>query len=145
MFCLAKPIVANATIPPNPDSSSSSQQQINTPNPNRKPPSLGATKPFPRNRLPRRPPQPSVIQIERVVGAGSFRDGEPQPRDSDIRKSVFDLFLGQAFEGPVEKKLRQTGEWLVGTAETRFRSSGVTNIHNLQRIAMDENLDSKKS
>lgn len=43
---------------------------------------------------------------------------------SDMRKSVFDLFLGRAFEGPVEKKLRTTGEWLVANAETRFRSSG---------------------
>lgn len=44
--------------------------------------------------------------------------------DLDVRKSVFDLFLGKAFEGPVEKKMRETGEWLINNTEKDFRSSG---------------------
>lgn len=34
-----------------------------------------------------------------------------------------DLFLGQAFEGVMQKKLRETGEWLGENGETRFRST----------------------
>lgn len=45
-------------------------------------------------------------------------------RDSDVRKTIFDLFLGQAFEGPVEKKLRETGEWVAANSEARLRSAG---------------------
>lgn len=89
MFCslcnlsITKPIVVtNATLPQNPDSSSSSSssspQQTNLPR--SKKPSLGptnSTTSSPPNKLPRRPPQPSIMQIERALGAGSFRDGEP--------------------------------------------------------------------
>jgi hypothetical protein len=32
-------------------------------------------------------------------------------------------FTGK-FEGPVEKKLRETGEWLVTSTESKFRASG---------------------
>ncbi|XP_027361975.1 probable NAD(P)H dehydrogenase subunit CRR3, chloroplastic [Abrus precatorius] len=121
MFCIsnlssmAKPIVANATLPQNTDS-----EQNNVP----KPP-LAATKSSPRaNRLRNGPPKPSVMQMERVVGAGSFRDSDPPPlRGSDMRKTVMDLFLGQAMEGPVEKKMRETGEWLATNTEPKFRSS----------------------
>lgn len=31
---------------------------------------------------------------------------------------------GDALEGPVEKQLRETGEWIVDTTEGQFRSSG---------------------
>ncbi|XP_073223333.1 uncharacterized protein [Cicer arietinum] len=127
MFCsfsMTKPIVANANLPQNPDSSSSSSstpQQLNLPQ-NQKPSSLAPT-----NRLRRlRPPQPSITQLERAVGAGSFRDGEPElkmNKDSDIKKTVLDLFLGQAMEGAMQKKLRETGEWLGDNGETRLQSS----------------------
>ncbi|KAI5394517.1 hypothetical protein KIW84_061244 [Lathyrus oleraceus] len=139
MFCslcnlsIIKPIVVtNATLPQNPDpssssSSSSSPQQTNLPR--SKKPSLGptsSTTSAPPNKLPRRPPQPSIMQIERALGAGSFRDGEPElkkEKDSDAKKTTMDLFLGQAFEGVMQKKLRETGEWLGENGETRFRST----------------------
>ena len=46
-------------------------------------------------------------------------------RDSDFdkRKSVFEMFLKNKFEGLVEKKLRETGEWLV--TETEFHFAGM--------------------
>lgn len=96
MFCscyhsITKPIVANSTHPPqNPDSSS--PQQISIP----QKPSLdspNAKNSLPRNTLRRRPPQPSVMQIEQAVGAGSFRDGEPNPRYGGPAPSSFLYFL----------------------------------------------------
>ncbi|KAG5038033.1 hypothetical protein JHK82_018849 [Glycine max] len=119
MFCLSnlstiKPIVANATLPQNNDSD---QTKPSIPVP--------ATKSLPRrNRLRNGAPKPSVMQMERIVGAGSFRDTEPPPlRDSDMRKTVMDLFFGQAMEGEVQKKMRETGEWLSTNAEPRITSS----------------------
>jgi hypothetical protein len=43
--------------------------------------------------------------------------------DSDVKKTTCDLFLGQLFEGTVQKNMRETGEWLGENAETRFRST----------------------
>jgi len=34
-----------------------------------------------------------------------------------------DLFFGQAMEGEVQKKMRETGEWLSTNAEPRITSS----------------------
>ncbi|GAU40735.1 hypothetical protein TSUD_14200 [Trifolium subterraneum] len=42
---------------------------------------------------------------------------------SDIKKTTSDLFLGQLFEGKVQKKMRETGEWLSENGETRLRST----------------------
>ncbi|AES59915.1 hypothetical protein MtrunA17_Chr1g0160901 [Medicago truncatula] len=141
MFCLCnnlsinKPIVVtNATLPQNPDSSpppppSSSTSPKQTNLPQNKKPSLGSknsTTPLPPNKLRRRPSPSSLMQIERALGAGSFRDGEPDfkmKNDSDVKKTTMDLFLGQVFEGTVQKKLRETGEWLGENGETRFRST----------------------
>jgi hypothetical protein len=44
-------------------------------------------------------------------------------RDSDMKKTVFDLFLGQAMEGSVEKNMRKTGEWLANNTEPKIHSS----------------------
>ncbi|KAF7808668.1 putative NAD(P)H dehydrogenase subunit CRR3, chloroplastic [Senna tora] len=134
MFCLSNlssvsKTLAQANLPQTNSSSSSSSPPLRSNDPNPKPP-LGSSKSI---SLPRRkkrnpsppPPRPTVIQIERIVGAGSFRDGQPGfVLDSDVRKSVFDLFLGKKFEGPVEKKMRETGEWLINNTEEDFRSSG---------------------
>ncbi|KAI9082179.1 hypothetical protein K1719_035919 [Acacia pycnantha] len=122
MFCLSNisaitKTVAQANLP----ESDSSSPPVRSNDP--KPPHLSAkTITLPLKKRNRSPPRPTVVQIERIVGAGSFRDG--QPADPDVRKSVFDLFLGKKFEGPVEKKLRETGEWLVNNTEQDFRSSG---------------------
>ncbi|GKU98006.1 hypothetical protein SLEP1_g11064 [Rubroshorea leprosula] len=73
----------------------------------------------------RRPQQPSIVQIERAIGAGSFRDADST--DLDRRKTVFDGLLPITtgkFEGAVEKQLRKTGEWISSNTEAKFRSSG---------------------
>ncbi|CAL0318479.1 unnamed protein product [Lupinus luteus] len=127
MFCLSnistnKTFVAHATLHQKPDLPS---QQTNVPQPQ---PSLNTTKnikspSFSKNKLSQRPPNPVVIQIERAVGAGSFRDTEP--RDVvDKKTSMVDWFLGQAVEGALEKNLRITGEWLANNSEKKVRSSG---------------------
>ncbi|CAK8570390.1 unnamed protein product [Lathyrus sativus] len=122
-------VVTTATLPQNSDSSSSSSSPQQTNLPQSKKPSLGptnSTTSSPPNKLRQRAPRPSIMQIERALGAGSFRDGEPDlknEKDLDMKKTTMDLFLGQAFEGMVQKKLRETGEWLQENAETRFRST----------------------
>ncbi|GLT97925.1 hypothetical protein SLE2022_154670 [Rubroshorea leprosula] len=95
------------------------------------------TKNIPRTEpttLPRRkkqplrqqkPQQPSIVQIERAIGAGSFRDADSS--DLDRRKTIFDGLLPITtgkFEGAVEKQLRETGEWISSNTEAKFRSSG---------------------
>lgn len=110
--------VAQANLP----ESDSSAPTVRSNDP-KSPPVSTKTVALPRKKRNRSPPRPTVVQIERIVGAGSFRDG--QPADPDVRKSVFDLFLGKKFEGPVEKKLRETGEWLINNTEQDFRSSGL--------------------
>ncbi|MBA0849623.1 hypothetical protein Goshw_018229 [Gossypium schwendimanii] len=45
------------------------------------------------------------------------------------RKTIFDGLLpvtGGKFEGDIEKKLRETGEWIGTTTEATFRSSALT-------------------
>ncbi|WVZ06897.1 hypothetical protein V8G54_020243, partial [Vigna mungo] len=126
MFCVcsvSKPTVGSGNIPEITDSDSNSLP----------------TKRFSsRNRVPSEPPKPSVMQMQRIVGAGSFRDTEPLPlpylivmnRGSDMRKTVMDLFLGQAMEGRVQKKMRETGEWLDANAESKITSSSTFSFHS---------------
>ncbi|EOY01037.1 Chlororespiratory reduction 3, putative isoform 1 [Theobroma cacao] len=80
-----------------------------------------------RQRLHKQKPQPpSIIQIERAIGAGSFRDADSSDLENR-RRTVFDGLLpitGGKFEGEIEKKLRETGEWIGSRTEATFRSSG---------------------
>ncbi|KAL4302056.1 hypothetical protein GQ457_10G027120 [Hibiscus cannabinus] len=72
-------------------------------------------------------PPPSIVQIERAIGAGSFRDADSSESEEEMRKTIFDGLLpvgGGKFEGEIEKKLRETGEWIGSTSEATFRSSG---------------------
>ncbi|MBA0760003.1 hypothetical protein Gotri_022801 [Gossypium trilobum] len=83
-------------------------------------------------------PPPSIVQIERAIGAGSFRDADSRhiflhPPFAFLweqrRKTIFDGLLpvtGGKFEGDIEKKLRETGEWIGTTTEATFRSSGTS-------------------
>ncbi|XP_012467261.1 probable NAD(P)H dehydrogenase subunit CRR3, chloroplastic [Gossypium raimondii] len=74
-------------------------------------------------------PPPSIVQIERAIGAGSFRDADSSDLEEQRRKTIFDGLLpvtGGKFEGDIEKKLRETGEWIGTTTEATFRSSGKT-------------------
>ncbi|XWS34473.1 hypothetical protein CRYUN_Cryun21dG0041500 [Craigia yunnanensis] len=80
-----------------------------------------------RQRLHQQKPQPpSIIQIERAIGAGSFRDADSSDLEQR-RKTIFDGLLpitSGKFEGAIEKKLRETGEWIGSRTEATFRSSG---------------------
>uniref|UniRef100_A0A0F7CZ70 Chlororespiratory reduction 3 n=1 Tax=California macrophylla TaxID=337344 RepID=A0A0F7CZ70_9ROSI len=66
--------------------------------------------------------RPSLIQIERAIGAGRYRDIDR--REEEAKKTEFDGLLpittGQ-FETTVEETLRKTGRWL---ADKTARSSG---------------------
>nr|KYP46932.1 hypothetical protein KK1_031414 [Cajanus cajan] len=103
---VTKPIMANATVSENSDSNSEQRKG-------------GVRR---RVRVGKGAPKLSVMQVERMVGAGSFRDAEPPPLNVDMRKTVMDLFLGQAIEGDLQKKMRQTGEWLATNVEPQIHS-----------------------
>ncbi|OWM76611.1 probable NAD(P)H dehydrogenase subunit CRR3, chloroplastic [Punica granatum] len=69
--------------------------------------------------------QPTVIQIERAIGTGVFRDNDPL--EFEERRSVLDGIIpgsSRKFETAVERKFRETGEWLVRESERRSNSSG---------------------
>ncbi|XVF85399.1 hypothetical protein PTKIN_Ptkin17bG0115000 [Pterospermum kingtungense] len=73
-----------------------------------------------------KPQPPSIIQIERAIGAGSFRDADSSDLEQS-RRTIFDGLLpvtSGKFEGAIEKKLRETGEWIGSRTEATFRSSG---------------------
>uniref|UniRef100_A0A1J3EKV3 NAD(P)H dehydrogenase subunit CRR3, chloroplastic n=2 Tax=Noccaea caerulescens TaxID=107243 RepID=A0A1J3EKV3_NOCCA len=74
-------------------------------------------------RKQRRGKKPSIAQIERAFGAGSYRDSEGE---MDMNTVFDELLLGHAnkFEGKLEKKLREIGEIFVDRTESKFRSSG---------------------
>ncbi|XP_060213572.1 probable NAD(P)H dehydrogenase subunit CRR3, chloroplastic isoform X6 [Lycium barbarum] len=69
--------------------------------------------------------QLSVAEIERAIGAGIFRDRDTI-RDAKENKTLFDSILSNSVgenEGDVEKKLRQTGEWLIDKTENTSASA----------------------
>ncbi|KAK9091565.1 hypothetical protein Sjap_024742 [Stephania japonica] len=72
--------------------------------------------------------QPTLAEIERAIGASSF--GETDSRRFGEKSSLFDFLssspIGQP-EGEVERKLRETGEWIIQTTEGDSPSSG----HNI--------------
>ncbi|KAL1201075.1 putative NAD(P)H dehydrogenase subunit CRR3 [Cardamine amara subsp. amara] len=74
-------------------------------------------------RKKRRDNKPSIAQIERAFGAGSYRDSEGE---MDMNTVFDELLLGHAnkFEGKLEKKLREIGEIFVERTEPKLRSSG---------------------
>nr|GMD07391.1 probable NAD(P)H dehydrogenase subunit CRR3, chloroplastic [Ipomoea batatas] len=80
------------------------------------------------------PTQPSIAEIERAIGAGVFRDPA-------IYKQV--LFPNKRVESgsdiggewPVEKKLREVGEWLLAATETSpDTSSHLENSSSIKSI-----------
>ncbi|KAG2301737.1 hypothetical protein Bca4012_059973 [Brassica carinata] len=75
------------------------------------------------SRKQRRAKKPSIAQIERAFGAGSYRDSEGE---MDMNTVFDELLLGHAnkFEGKLEKKLREVGEMFVDRTESKLRSSG---------------------
>ncbi|XP_062110148.1 probable NAD(P)H dehydrogenase subunit CRR3, chloroplastic [Humulus lupulus] len=81
-----------------------------------------------QNLTPRRrpPPQPSVIEIERAIGAGRFRDADPRELEEE-KNTKFDMkmldFPGK-FEQPIQKKIRESAERITEQSERTFRSNG---------------------
>ncbi|KAJ4888485.1 chlororespiratory reduction 3 [Raphanus sativus] len=75
------------------------------------------------SRKQRREKKPSIAQIERAFGAGSYRDSEGE---MDMNTVFDELLLGHAnkFEGKLEKTLREVGEMFVDRTESKLRSSG---------------------
>ncbi|XP_022882064.1 probable NAD(P)H dehydrogenase subunit CRR3, chloroplastic [Olea europaea var. sylvestris] len=70
--------------------------------------------------------QSSIAEIERAIGAGIFRENDTN-RESEGNKNLFDSILTNSVgkdEGSVEKKLRETGEWIIDQTERTSRSSG---------------------
>ncbi|XP_076946392.1 putative NAD(P)H dehydrogenase subunit CRR3, chloroplastic [Bidens hawaiensis] len=70
--------------------------------------------------------KPSVAEIERVIGTGIYKDRDIN-RESEEDKTLFDYILSNSIgktEGDVEKKLRETGEWIIDRTEGPRRSTG---------------------
>ncbi|KAJ6771847.1 putative proteinD(P)H DEHYDROGENASE SUBUNIT CRR3 CHLOROPLASTIC-RELATED [Salix koriyanagi] len=71
--------------------------------------------------------QLDLMRIERAVGAGSYRDYEkPIDQEKEKEKKKKKKVSGFMEEGPVEKKLRETGEWVITKTEGGFRSNGTS-------------------
>ncbi|KAI8538877.1 hypothetical protein RHMOL_Rhmol09G0137500 [Rhododendron molle] len=71
--------------------------------------------------------QPSVAEIERAIGAGMFKDRDTSNRNAEKNKTLFDRFLSITIgetEGSVEKKLRESGEWIIDRTEKAPKSTG---------------------
>lgn len=73
--------------------------------------------------------QQQILEIERAIGAGIFRDRDvnSEAAAAGEKASLFDNILRNSVgknEGPVEKRLRETGEWLLHQTETTSRTAG---------------------
>ncbi|KAK1380624.1 Chlororespiratory reduction 3 [Heracleum sosnowskyi] len=109
-------------------SSSSSSENTSPPPPGskRKPPEAK----IPASSSPPLQKKPSVAEIERAIGAGVFRDRNLDG-DSEEGKTLFDTILSNSIgksEGSVEKKLRETGEWILDKTEGSSSRSAGKNI-----------------
>uniref|UniRef100_A0A0F7GZQ6 Chlororespiratory reduction 3 n=1 Tax=Geranium maderense TaxID=28964 RepID=A0A0F7GZQ6_9ROSI len=71
------------------------------------------------------PERPSLVQIERAISAGRYRDIDQ--REEEEKKTEFDGLLpitrGQ-FETPVEETLRKAGRWLADNTAKDSGSAG---------------------
>ncbi|KAL7132297.1 hypothetical protein ABFS83_12G063600 [Erythranthe nasuta] len=127
-----KPQILASSALPNDDSPSPSPSQnpilkpININN-NNKLPKTNYVKLQSKLKQPKQQ-QPSVLEIERAIGAGIFRDRDNYGEEKEETKtSLFDNLLSNSVgksEGSVEKQLRETGEWLVYQTENTTRSAG---------------------
>ncbi|KAH7570932.1 hypothetical protein JRO89_XS05G0225700 [Xanthoceras sorbifolium] len=144
-------IITLASLTNNTSSSSSSPETNHKPNPpitrrtklqkNQKPLNL-SSKLHPN--ISEQKKQLAIMEMERAIGAGTFRDNEP--RHCPFNFSCFAIFLIQyikynmivfngvlpdlsgVFEGPVEKKIRETGQWVATNTEQKIRSSNLSCI-----------------
>ncbi|XP_050374338.1 probable NAD(P)H dehydrogenase subunit CRR3, chloroplastic [Argentina anserina] len=123
--------LARASLPNNINGSSSppslpaNNKTSKLPMRSRTTPPLPGKKQQQQNLQRRKPKQPSVIELESAIGAGRFRDTD----NSDVEEgndAKFDMLMMNfnKLEGPVEKQLRETGEWVTNQTERGFRSNG---------------------
>ncbi|XP_031275006.1 probable NAD(P)H dehydrogenase subunit CRR3, chloroplastic isoform X1 [Pistacia vera] len=118
MYCLSCSHYTTLASLTNNSSSTSPQTNHPTNPPSRKPK-------IPRKNNSQQQKQLQLMEIERAIGAGTFRDNEPRDLEKQ-KKIVFNGILPDlsgVFEGPVEKQLRETGEWFSSHTEKRLRSS----------------------
>ncbi|XP_068643052.1 probable NAD(P)H dehydrogenase subunit CRR3, chloroplastic [Aristolochia californica] len=59
-----------------------------------------------------KPPSPSVLEVEKAIGAGLFED-----QDSRSQRGASSFFDSLSSEGSAEKKLREAGEWIIDRTE----------------------------
>ncbi|KAL3654501.1 hypothetical protein CASFOL_004182 [Castilleja foliolosa] len=123
---IAKPKIQNFSALPNEDSISPSlpprPSLIIKPNANKKLPNQSYKK-------LKQQQQPTIMEIEQAIGAGFFRDRDDIDSSSSKEKgrSLFENIVKNTVgekEGSVEKKLRETGEWLLYQSENTSRSAG---------------------
>uniref|UniRef100_A0A0F7H0T5 Chlororespiratory reduction 3 n=1 Tax=Pelargonium citronellum TaxID=73188 RepID=A0A0F7H0T5_9ROSI len=109
MSCLSYRSLVLASLPDN------SQPPTTNPPAKTSLPRTKNTPPRPKKKQQPQRTRPSLLQMERAIGAGSYRDGDTGT-DAEVKKTEYDGLLpittGQ-FETPVEDTLRKTGEWLV--------------------------------
>ncbi|XP_031275007.1 probable NAD(P)H dehydrogenase subunit CRR3, chloroplastic isoform X2 [Pistacia vera] len=120
MYCLSCSHYTTLASLTNNSSSTSPQTNHPTNPPSRKPK-------IPRKNNSQQQKQLQLMEIERAIGAGTFRDNEPRDLEKQ-KKIVFNGILPDlsgVFEGPVEKQLRETGEWFSSHTEKRLRSSSI--------------------
>ncbi|KAL2454408.1 chlororespiratory reduction 3 [Abeliophyllum distichum] len=118
---ISRPYIIASSIPNDPSPSL-------PPHPNSLPRTNNKTPPqfHQQEKLKRKQRQPSVAEIERAIGAGIFRDNDTN-RELNRNKNLFDSILTNSVgkdEGSVEKKLRETGEWIIDQTERTSRSYG---------------------
>ncbi|CAM8882027.1 unnamed protein product [Rhodiola kirilowii] len=68
--------------------------------------------------------KPSLAEIERAIGAGQFKDRNPSEKEEN--KTMFDSLLLNVMredDSEMQKKLRETGEWIAEGTENASRSS----------------------
>ncbi|KAL7181296.1 hypothetical protein ACSBR1_040219 [Camellia fascicularis] len=125
-FCSAKPHIiaslSNNNPPPTDTNPKPPLHRINIPNP-----STTAAKHLQLKQKQQKQKQPSVAEIEKVIGAGVFRDRDISNRNSEQGKTLFDSIFSNSVgesEGPVERKLRETGEWIIDRTERSSNSIG---------------------
>ncbi|PON62748.1 hypothetical protein PanWU01x14_136600 [Parasponia andersonii] len=73
----------------------------------------------PHRRHAPNPRQPSVIEIERAIGAGRDFDEE-----EDAKFDISTLNFPGKFEMPLQKKIRESSEWVTDRTERAIRLSG---------------------
>ncbi|CAN0899258.1 Probable NAD(P)H dehydrogenase subunit CRR3, chloroplastic [Linum grandiflorum] len=85
--------------------------------------------------------------MERAIGAGSYRDAEPPASvENALGSGIAGLWSesdddtsssnGNQFEGSLQKKARETGEWLAHKTETEFRISEKQGLEFLFKWAL---------